>query len=259
MSKKNIECEYCHTLISEDDVKCPHCGANCSNVIKKYREEHQKEEEEKEKEAKETREKVFDSFNRTKKVTEIIITAISIIMFIVIGFFIVKNIINFNKDPFNDNFFDNDDEIEEEINEKITVAYNEEATTSNMKVILDSYELYERSSKNFESYNTPKGYQKIAFHFTIENLGSGDLSTYSLIELTADDSKVEKSDLKLHPGFEKVVTGKENYEEVINSYIGSGKVLKGYVGYLVPKDKKVLKFYIGDDITIEMENPSYNK
>ncbi len=259
MSKKNIECEYCHTLISEDDVKCPHCGANCSNVIKKYREEHQKEEEEKEKEALE----VFNNVvGKNGKVVSIIATIIILIVFAVfvmqfINFGKTRNTIRNNMNNMENNTID--EPTQQQKNEKITVAYNEEATTSNMKVILDSYELYERSSKNFESYNTPKGYQKIAFHFTIENLGNSDLSTYSLIELTADDSKVEKSDLKLHPGFEKVVTGKENYEEVINSYIGSGKLLKGYVGYLVPKDKKVLKFYIGDDITIEMENPSYNK
>ena len=29
MGKKVIECDYCHTLISEDDTKCPSCGANC--------------------------------------------------------------------------------------------------------------------------------------------------------------------------------------------------------------------------------------
>ena len=198
---------------------------------------------------------------RNGKVVSIIATIIILIVFAVF----IMQFINFGKtrntirNNMNDMGNTIDEPTQQQKNEKITVAYNEEATTSNMKVILDSYELYERSSKNFESYNTPKGYQKIAFHFTIENLSDSDLSTYSLIELTADDSKVEKSDLKLHPGFEKVVTGKENYEEVINSYIGSGKVLKGYVGYLVPKDKKVLKFYIGDDITIEMENPSYNK
>lgn len=39
MGKKVIECDYCHTLISEEDTKCPSCGANCSQAIKRYRKE----------------------------------------------------------------------------------------------------------------------------------------------------------------------------------------------------------------------------
>ncbi len=259
MSKKNIECEYCHTLISEDDIKCPHCGANCSNVIKKYRAEQKKEEEENKKEA-------LDVFNNVATKNGRVVSIIAAIMFIAIFSFAIFQFSSFRSRTNINNRINNNgstNKIETPINnepkkeEPVVVGFNETAKTDEMSVILDSYELYEYTSKSFESYNTPKGYQKIAFHFTIENLDESELSTYSLISLTADDSNVDKSDLELHVGFEKVSKGKEKYESILNTYIGTGKILKGYVGYLVPKDKEILKFYIGKNITIEMKNPVY--
>lgn len=254
MSKKNIECEYCHTLITEDDVKCPHCGANCSNVIKKYREEHKDDDKEK-------IDEIFGTFNKVADRNSKVVSVIAVVIFLIVAAVMVTQFMSFGKrrnNMLSNNINTNTIIDDEPPDEKVTVGFNEEAATSEMKVILDSYELYEYHSNNFESYNTPKGYQKIAFHFSIENLDDYDLSTYSLITLTADDSMVDKSDLELHVNFEKVVKGKEKYEKIINNYIGSGKVLKGYAGYLVPKDKKILKFYIGDEITIEMENPAYS-
>ena len=41
MEKKKIEleCEYCGVPITEKDHKCPNCGANCTERIKKYKEQ----------------------------------------------------------------------------------------------------------------------------------------------------------------------------------------------------------------------------
>lgn len=78
-----------------------------------------------------------------------------------------------------------------------------------MKVILDSYDLYEYHSDHFEHYNTPNGYQKIAFHFEIYNKQDEPLMTGMLIDLLADDSNVEQTDLELKKDFASLVKGKE--------------------------------------------------
>ncbi len=262
MSKKNIECEYCHTLISEDDVKCPQCGANCSNVIKKYREEQEK----KEKEEKDEALKTLNTFVQgNRKIGSIFIIFFFIIFITIFGTVFFQIFRNFNnRSNINNNntiIEKNDNKIQEPVveDEKVVVKYNEMASTKKMNVILDGYELFEYHSDHFEQHNTPKGYQKIAFHFSVENLDDYSLSGYSLIQLTADDTNVEKCSIELSAGFEEVVKGKAKYESVVDSFIGSGKTLKGYAGFLVPTDKKELKFYIGEDITITMDNPAYKE
>lgn len=40
--KSELICEYCGTIITENDKHCPNCGANCSSSIKKYRIEQEK-------------------------------------------------------------------------------------------------------------------------------------------------------------------------------------------------------------------------
>ena len=227
MSKKVIECEYCHSLISEDDVKCPECGANCSNAIKKYRQEQAKIEKEKELEEKNKQEEALKAFNSVGKGFRFFFL-IPVIFFIIILVIAITQIHDFGKKKDNvwESTWNTDDNTEDpttppEEEKDIVVGYNEIAEVKDMKVILDSYELYEYHSNDFESFNTPKGYQKIAFHFTIDNLGKNDLSTYSLIDLTADDSKVETCKQEISVGFDKVVKGKEKYEPINNSYIGS--------------------------------------
>lgn len=264
MSKKVIECEYCHTLISEDDVKCPECGANCTEAIKKYRQEQQekieKEERAKEEQNRETITFINNFFGRTERISKII-SIVFLVIFLIVFVFIFLNFNNHkNKDDLiNQNITDHNTNEENNVeNEKVVVSYQEMAETKDMNVILDSYELYEYHSDSFESYNTRKGYQKIAFHFSIENVGDNSISTYSLFSLTADDSKVDSSKLEITQGFDKVVKGKEKYERIDTSVIESGQKLNGYVGYLVPKDKKTLKFYVGKNITIEMDNPAYS-
>ena len=130
-----------------------------------------------------------------------------------------------------------------------------------MNVTLSEYELYEYKSDEFPThYNTPDGYQKIAFLFTIKNKSNEELNTYfdADISLTADDYNVESSDLEKCI-FCYTAVGKDSYQEIEGLKIKSGEQIKGYVGYLVPKDKKALKFRVGDDVVITMDNPAYEQ
>ena len=256
MGKKVIECEYCHTLISEEDTKCPSCGANCSAAIKKYR----KEQEEKAKAEKDKMMKTFgdvaNAGSKTFRTAMIIIAIPFVIIPILFIIFAVTSANNHNKieKDFDENIVEVEKEKEQE---PVTVGYQEEAVTKNIKVTLSSYEKYAYYSEHFDTYNTPDGYQKVAFHFEIENLTNSDYFLWSDgISLSADDYDVEKTSLKA-PGssFAKVIEGKESYEDISRGTVKGNSKLKGYVGYLVPKDKNKLKFKVGKYITIEMDNP----
>ena len=263
MSKKVIECEYCHTLISEEDNKCPSCGANCSAAIKKYR----KEQEKKLAEEKARKEKAFD--DQMKVVGEVgvkgaklvfVITTVIIIMFIVAAVFIFS-IFSRNIDRQNEESINLNNVTEKKKQEKVTVGFGEKAETEDMIVLLDSYEKYAYYSGFYKNYNTPEGYQKVAFHFEIKNKKSRDLYLWSeKIYLTADDYLVDNTSLKApEETFAKVIEGKANYEDISMATIKGESTLKGYVGFQVPKDKKNLVFSVGDYITITMENPVYSE
>lgn len=255
MGKKVIECEYCHTLISEEDTKCPSCGANCSAAIKKYR----KEQEEK---AKAEKDRLMQTFGdvanagtKSFKTAMIIIAIPFVVIPILIIVFAVTGSNNHEefKEP------ENPLEQVEVKQEVVTVGYQEEAVTKDMKVTLSSYENYAFYSEHFDHYNTPEGYQKIAFHFELENLTDHDISLWGSngITLTADDYDVEETDLK-SPGksFATVVEGRENYEDISSGTVKANSKLKGYIGFLVPKDKEKLTFKVGDYIVIELDNPA---
>ena len=253
MGKKVIECDYCHTLISEEDTKCPSCGANCSAAIKRYR----KEQEEKTKAEKDKLMQTFgDVANAGSKTfrTAMIIIAIPFVLIPIL--FIIFAVTSSN----NHNRIVDEDIVEEEKvkeQEPVTVGYQEEAVTKNIKVTLSSYEKFAYYSEHFNTYNTPEGYQKVAFHFEIENLTNSDYFLWSDgISLSADDYDVEKIDLKA-PGssFATVTEGKDSYEDISGGTVKANSKLKGYIGYLVPKDKSILKFKVGKYITIEMDNP----
>ena len=147
----------------------------------------------------------------------------------------------------------------EDSNKKVTVKYQEKAKTNDIIVTLDSYELFEYKSDNFpEHYNTKDGYQKIAFHFIIENLSNETFNTTfdGKVSLTADDYKVSSTSMEKCV-FCYTAVGKDNYESIQNTEIASSEKLQGYVGFEVPKDKKNLKFKFGDYIFITMDNPVY--
>ncbi len=254
MGKAVIQCEYCHTIITEKDVVCPKCGANCSEVIKKYREEQNKKDEENEKFVK-------DIFKKNTNFVRIVGIVMFLIAFVVF-FMIFKNIMDSNnrrdntiKNMYNTNQVNDIKDVVEV--QDVHVGYTEEAETADMKVVIDSYELYEYHSDSFQSNNTIDGYQKIAFHFSITNKESNILFTSGLIGLTADNTPVEGAKIELSRGFEEVVYGREKYDSIENISIRSKETINGYLGFLVPKDKQTLEFRIGNNIYITMENPAY--
>ena len=234
MEKKiELECDYCGVPITEKDHKCPNCGANCTEKIKKYQEQENKEKERIRQENIEQSKKIQEDFN--KPVKFVFAIAAAIIIFTFVMFFITifgshkGSIINEEK------------EIEKE----------------GIVCKQDSYELYTYVSEKFpEHYNTPEGYQKIAFHIICENKGdTEDMVTGFDIKLTADDYSVKYADIKAGT-FEKAVLGKAEYPSILNEDIAPGEKLQGYIGYAVPKDKKVLKLTVKGKTTT-LDNPVY--
>ena len=265
MSKKiRLECDYCGVSITEKDHKCPNCGANCSYTIKKYQEQQEKEKEE-------AVENVVHQASELQKqligksfavpIFAFIIITFFFIFFISIGVFSYRN----RTDHIESEGFSYDQTIEES-SSKVEVSFNETAVTKYYSVILDSYELYEYSSSNFPNvYNTPDGYQKIAFHFVLENLSGSDVSTYSSfmndsaeVGLRADDYVVDSAHLMVGSQ-EYVVSGNSKYPEFNDHYVKSYDKLQGYVGFLVPKNAKKLKFTVGPNVVIVMDNPVYQE
>ena len=253
--KIELECDYCGMPITEKDYHCPKCGANCIDKIKKYKiQQETVSREEKEKEV-EYSQKIADDLGKSiEKPVKIFvgITAI-IIIFGAITLFI--NISHARKDI---------QEVEEVIETPVvkeeyqsSVGFNELGETAKCKIQLDSYELYSYVSDKFpEQYNTPAGYQKIAFHFIYENKRSMDqYISSSMIRLKADGYKVDTAALKLGT-FEKVETGKDHYTAIDGTYAGPSEKIQGYEGFLVPKNAKELRFSF-DGVTITMNNPVY--
>ncbi|MBR6137846.1 MAG: DUF4352 domain-containing protein [Bacilli bacterium] len=244
MEKKKIEleCEYCGVPITEKDHKCPNCGANCTERIKKYKEQKAVEtEEEKQRRIKQS-EEIQKAMEAPVKV--VFGVAIGIIVLVMIIFFVaIFGARNTTHD----------------VEGTVDAEYQEEAETKTMSCTMDSYELYEYKSDNFpESYNTPEGYQKIAFHVSCTNVSKTDIYISPMdVKLTADDYPVEKANLKTGV-FEKAVQGKASYPAITGNSIKSDEKIQGYVGYLVPKDAKTLKFSI-KEITITLDNPAYEE
>ena len=222
MEKKiELECDYCGVPITEKDHKCPNCGADCTVKIKNYKAQQ-----------------------AMKGPVRMVVAFVAVVIFIII----ITMFINFS----NHSISGVDDE-----SKKVEVGYDEVATSKKYTITLDSYELYEYTSDNFpESYNTPAGYQKVAFHFIYQNL-TDDIQHLSISEvrLTADDYTVDGSSLKTGV-FEKAVTGKAQYPTLLGNDVPASSKLQGYVGFLVPKDKKILKFTF-ENTTITMDNPVY--
>lgn len=245
MEKENkieLECDYCHLPITEKDHKCPNCGADCSAKIKKYKAQKAKEEEAE-------KERMIAQSNAIQKamnapVKFIIGIAIAIIIFIIVIFVVTVTGVFRGK------------EIQQE---QLNGGYQEEVKQGGLTCSLDSYEYYTYVSDKFpDQYNTPKGYQKIAFHLVCENTGKSKayLSPFD-VSLTADDFPVEDAELKTGM-FEEAVDGEASYPLIVGNYIRSNEKLQGYVGFLVPKDKKELKLKI-KDMVITMDNPAYEE
>ena len=255
MNEKELKCEYCGINIKESDYKCPNCGANCTHIINEYKKLKKQEDEEKRKERIEYSKKIQKSINRSAGTVLVVASVIIVSILGLVVFSIFKQVTN--KD--NNVFESFEKSTNEDSNKKVTVKYQEKAKTNDIIVTLDSYELFEYKSDNFpEHYNTKDGYQKIAFHFIIENLSNETFNTTfdGKVSLTADDYKVSSTSMEKCV-FCYTAVGKDNYESIQNTEIASSEKLQGYVGFEVPKDKKNLKFKFGDYIFIPMDNPVY--
>ena len=235
-NKVKLECDYCGVPIGEKDHKCPNCGANCTDKIKKYAEQKQQQE------AIEQEKRIEQSKAIQKQMNAPVkgILIVSVCVFVIIVGFIIFSWFNYNN--------------------KITETVSK---VPKAKVVCteDSYELYEYKSDSFpKQYNTPDGYQKIAFNIVCENKSKDEESIIYDISLTADDYAVKEASLETGP-FETVVKGKESYPKIRSSIIEPGEKAKGYAGFTVPKDKKKLKLKIdlstSDDIVIDIDNPVY--
>lgn len=248
-----LVCDYCGMEITEKSHTCPNCGADCSSKIKKYKEQKKHEEEIKKIEEEKRNQELAKSVKGVA--SKVAIAFIVLVLVLIVIFISLVSSLSKEKKRYEEEFGANSI-FETKKNKKVEVGFNEEANTDKYSVVLDSYELYEYKSNEFPNqYNTPEGYQKIAFHFIYTNNSDSKLLS-TMVSLTADDYDVDKSKMEVGM-FEYVAVGKDKYSQVENKYIQSGEKLQGYVGFLVPKDKKVLKFHIGEYVTITMDNPTY--
>ena len=248
--KIELECDYCRVPITEKDHRCPNCGADCTDKIKKYKkQQEQVQEEELKKKEEYTKELVNDMVMPISNRIPIIFGTAVFIMIFIFGIF-SHNIINHG-------FSNGNSSKGKNINYHSSVGYNEWGESADCNVQLDSYEYYSYVSDRFpEDYNTPEGYQKIAFHFQYENKRDRDeLLTGFSVRLKADGYQVDMANLKVG-SFERVEEGKEKYTSILNTYAGPSEKIQGYVGYVVPKDAKKLVFTF-DGVTITMDNPVY--
>ena len=249
MKKVELVCHYCNSAINLYDDRCPNCGASCTGVINEYKREQERIARNKEYASGKEISKTFMSTGNAVAAIFIIPIVAVLVGLVLAGVLFIRSF------DFTSN---NVSSLEDE---NLEVGYNEVAKTEKMNVTLSEYELYEYKSDEFPTYyNTPDGYQKIAFLFTIKNKSNEELNTYfdADISLTADDYNVESSDLEKCI-FCYTAVGKDSYQEIEGLKIKSGEQIKGYVGYLVPKDKKALKFRVGDDVVITMDNPAYEQ
>ena len=249
MKKVELVCHYCNSAINLYDDRCPNCGASCTGVINEYRREHERIARNKEYASGKEISKTFLSTGNAVAAIFIIPIVAVLVGLVLAGVLFIRSF------DFTSN---NVSSLEDE---NLEVGYNEVAKAEKMNVTLSEYELYEYKSDEFPTYyNTPDGYQKIAFLFTIENKTKNELNTYSDVDIsmTADDYAVASADLEKCI-FCYTAVGKDSYQSVRRLKIKSGDKIKGYVGYLVPKNRKSLRFRVDDKIVITMDNPAYEQ
>lgn len=258
MSKKFLTCEYCGNLLKLTDTRCPNCGANCSSVIKKYHEELESEKEQLRKE----------NMARVKKIQNMSKTSIFIIIFsillIIIAFISVFIFIIFKEVEVSHSDLEKDSSFDLPIKKKkvVKTTFNKVAEGSKYDLIIDKYEAFEyKNNMGVDLFNTPEGYQKVAFHFEIKNTSGKEidiLDPFFFISLKADGVVAEDCALETTPGYD-VFQGKGSYEKLKGTHLFDGESVNGYVGFTVPKTAKTLTFTIDKEIVVEMDNPYYEK
>ena len=186
------------------------------------------------------------------------------IFIIVVAFIFVFVFIIFKEVKSSDTKTNKDSTFEElRVNNKkeiVDTTFNKTAKGSRYDLIIDKYEAFEyKNSMGLSMFNTPDGYQKVAFHFVITNTSGGEidiLDPFFIIDLKADGVVVEDCGLESSPGY-NVSQGKGSYEKLKGAHLFDGDMLQGYVGYVVPKKAKKLLFTIDKEIRVEMNNPYY--
>lgn len=246
-----LECEYCGVSITEENVKCPNCGANCTKTIRKYKELQKKK-------AEEEFQKKLERSTKTSKDIQNAIMVPFIYFFVAFVMIVVVVMLFISSYRAHQNFEQNQGILDQQ-HETAEVEYPEVAEFGDYSFVLDEYELYEYKSDSFPNqYNTPEGYQKIAFHFKYTNSSKNAYNlSYKMVSLKADGYKVDSSNLEVGV-FEKVVKGKEKYPAFEGTMIKEGETFQGYLGWLVPKNRKILRFEF-KDVTIVMANPVYEE
>ena len=250
MSKKILECQYCKSIITEKDTTCPKCGANCSDVIKKYHQDLEEEENAKKEELENQKKASLEQVNKFIKVG---IGVPFIIYFLVFAIILITIIIGISTSVGNHG---NNPKTKD--TETGTIMSQEQG--KNYTITIDEYETYEYYDDFFKDCNTKDGYQRVAFHFMIENTSDQTISTSSIvssIDLKAEDEVVYQSDIKADTHFCDTIQGKEEYTKLPSTKVLSGDKVSGYLGFEIPKNKEKIKFVIDDDIIIEMDNPVY--
>jgi len=245
MGKKVLQCEYCRHIITETDTKCPNCGANCVNVIKKYKAEQEAEAEKRKNELQNQAQQAAKAVGVGFGAFAIFPVVIFIIILIVtaVAIFGIRNKDTGSK-------------------KTVTETINESVKTDNYTITIDEYEFYEYSHDTFRDCNTKDGYQRIAFHFVIENTGENTLTNMSLpykITAKADSEVLNKSSIHADRSFCNLKQGKKDYNDISGSKILVGDKESGYIGYEVPTNAEKLKFIIDEEHIIEMDNPAYKK
>ena len=246
MNKKYLQCQYCKSLITENDIICPKCGANCSEVIKEYKDAKEEEQRIAKEKIEAKQQEIFKRIEKSQKIVKIPFFIIFGIAFIFIITMILKST-----------------GIIHPIRKELSGTLKETISTEKYNIFLDKYEAYEYYDDFFKDCNTKKGYQKIAFHFIIENKSNANITSRDIlknVKLKAGDEETDSAKLSTSENFCQVIQGKASYNELNdNTTIIPKDKLSGYLGFEIPKSEKSIKFIINDSNVIEIKNPAYKK
>lgn len=228
-------CEYCGSVINtEEDDKCPHCGAAYSKnkTYIKLEEERNKERQLN----KEYKHKIIGGTMKALKFSWLIFLApvfifIAILIIAIVLTHNTDNDIDSNLNNFN-SIIDKSEETKEE-QKKVTVNFNEFGEIDDYKVKVIKYEVVEDKFNNLE-----EGYELVKFHLVVENT-SGD-------KLTKEDVNCIVDGVAQNNDFTS------GYSD-LPMFIQKDLTVKGTSTFEVPKNATSYDIKYGDYITIHIE------
>lgn len=239
-------CEYCGSIINTDeDDKCPHCGA-AYNKNKTYL----KLNEEKNKEQQMNNEFKQEVMNHTLKAFKFSrwFVLIPIVMFVVVLSIIIFGIISankaFNKENggvkslFNSVTNQINEQLQEDLKEEkepenVTVGFDEFGTVEKYKAKVTKYEVVEDKFDKVE-----EGYELVKFHLVVENLS---------------DEEIRKEDVNcIVDGIAQNNDFSSGYSD-LPFFIQKDLTVKGTATFEVPKSAESYDIKYGDYITIHIE------